>query len=171
MHKTILNKAQQIKLMVCDVDGVLTDGQIYYAPGIDSEIKAFNTQDGLGIKLLQQHNIHVALISGRGGDVAYKRKEELGIKFAYFKVQDKLSCLQELLQITNINAAEACFIGDDLPDLAAMQYVALGVAVANSVQLILEQADWVTQRCGGHGAVREVCDLILNAQNISPITL
>ncbi len=152
-----------IKLLILDVDGVMTDGTIGFTPD-GKEYKFFNTQDGLGIKRLQQHGIAVAIISGRSSDIVSYRAQELGIKHVFQGQQNKLAALQALQDQLNIEPRQIAHMGDDLPDLEIMKKVGLGIAVANAVDDVKAIADWHTTRSGGAGAVREACDLILKKQ-------
>jgi 3-deoxy-D-manno-octulosonate 8-phosphate phosphatase (KDO 8-P phosphatase) len=158
------NRAAKIRLAVFDVDGVLTDGTLTYDDrGV--EYKRFHTQDGLGLKLLQQAGVTVAVISARNSDVVTLRMRELGIRHVYQGSDDKLRVLRELLRSLRIDAAETAYTGDDLPDAPPMRMVGLAVAVQNAVAAVREYAHWITTRPGGHGAVREICDFILTSQN------
>jgi len=150
-------------LLALDVDGVLSDGRLYFqADGI--EIKAFHTQDGHGLKLLKRMGIHVALITGRDSPMVTRRAKALGIAHVYQGCEDKLSVLARLCQTLDIPLEQAAYCGDDLPDLAAIQRVGVGICVPNAPTYMQQHADWVTQRAGGHGAVREICDALLSAQ-------
>ncbi|EKE00709.1 MAG: hypothetical protein ACD_21C00285G0003 [uncultured bacterium] len=157
-------KPKNIKLLILDVDGVLTDGKLYISDtGIES--KSFHVQDGLGLKLLLDNAVDVAVISGRKSNATKKRLRDLGIKHAYYGVEDKtkpFNGLKKKLRIKNENIA--C-MGDDLPDLPIMQQVGFSIAVANAVSKIRKAANYITKNKGGDGAVREACDLILNSKN------
>lgn len=157
-------KARAVKLLVLDVDGVLTDGRLYYGHQ-GEELKAFYTPDGLGIKLLQKSGIDVAIITGRQSGIVAGRAAELGISQVVQGREDKLQALQELTRGTGLTAAELAYMGDDLPDLAALRYAGLGMTPANAQPLLSEHADWQSQRPGGSGAVREACEFILDAQD------
>ncbi|GAB4392443.1 MAG: HAD family hydrolase [Gammaproteobacteria bacterium] len=149
-----------IKLVCFDVDGVLTDGRIHLdAQG--NELKIFHTQDGLGIKRLLQHGVAVAIISGRTSAQTTQRMRQLGVEYVYQGHDDKLTVYQELLTTLNLSDEQVAHVGDDLPDLPLMQRAGLGIAVANAVDVVKQHADWVTQRAGGEGAAREVCEEIL----------
>ena len=153
----------EIKLLILDVDGVLTSGQVYLCD-CGHEIKGFNTQDGVGLQLLLANNIEIAVISGRKSPATKKRLQELNIKHVYLGVGDKITVFNQLkheLALANHNIA---YIGDDLPDLLVMQQVGFSIAVANAVDAIKDIADYITAKKGGDGAVREVCDFILNAK-------
>lgn len=159
----VIESAKKIKLLLLDVDGVLTDGHLYYGNS-GEEMKAFNIQDGLGIKLLQQGNVQVGIITGRVSALLQRRADELGINPVVQGREDKLTALNELLQDMDINLDEIAFIGDDLPDLAVIRRVGLGITPANGSSTLAQQAHWQTSRRGGDGAVREVAEMILGAQ-------
>ena len=159
----LLARAARIRLAVFDVDGTLTDGRLWY--GEDGrETKVFHVHDGLGLKLLQSHGVEVALITARISHPVALRAEELNIAHVYQGQRDKLACFRELLTALGLEAEQAAFIGDDLPDLPPMRQAGLAVAVANAHPWVAEQAHWRTAKSGGLGAAREVCDLILLAQ-------
>ncbi|MDG2115912.1 MAG: HAD-IIIA family hydrolase [Porticoccaceae bacterium] len=155
--------AKKIKLLLLDVDGVLTDGRLYYGNS-GEEMKAFNIQDGLGIKLLQKGGVQVGIITGRISKLLQRRADELGIDPLIQGREDKLTALNELLQNMRIEMDEIAFMGDDLPDLAVMRRVGLGITPANGSSTNAKQADWQTNNAGGQGAVREVAEMILDAQ-------
>ncbi len=161
---TLIEKAKKIQCVICDVDGVLTDGLIYI-DNTGNELKAFHIQDGMGLKLLMAIGIEVAVITTSRNAVIDHRMQQLGITH-YFKGQvDKRDAYQQLKARLNLPDDAFAYIGDDLPDLAIIRQVGLGVAVGNAVAQVKEFATWQTQSTGGRGAVRELCDLILNAQN------
>ena len=159
----VLKSAQKIKLLLLDVDGVLTDGRLYYGNS-GEELKAFDIQDGLGIKLLQSAGIKVGIITGRSSDLVKRRAKELSIDPVIQGREDKLTALNELLKDMNFNLEEIAFVGDDLPDLAVVHRVGLGITPANGNHILASQALWQTKKSGGNGAVREVAELILIAQ-------
>ena len=159
----LLTAAANIKLLLLDVDGVLTDGKLYYGNS-GEELKAFNIQDGLGIKLLQQAGIQVGIITGRVSALLQRRADELGISPVIQGREDKLTALEELLSSSTIKLNEIAFMGDDLPDLAVINRVGLGIAVANASSTLAAQAALQTNKSGGDGAVREVAELLLHAQ-------
>lgn len=161
--KEILAKAAQIKLLICDVDGVLSDGKVYFSNQGD-EIKNFNIKDGLGIKLLQKSGIAVAIITGRQSEIVAHRAKELGIQHVYQGHTDKIAAFSEIIQSLNLKPEQVAHIGDDLPDLALMQRAGLGICVADAYSFVQQHADWVTANKGGEGAVRDVADLLLVAQ-------
>lgn len=162
-QSTVIKAAQKIKLILLDVDGVLTDGRLYYGNN-GEELKAFDIQDGLGIKLLQKGGIEVGIITGRTSKLLTRRTEELGIELVVQGREDKLTALNEILEGRAIDLEEIAFVGDDLPDLAVIRRVGLGITPANGNHIVASQALWQTKKGGGQGAVREVAELILNAQ-------
>jgi 3-deoxy-D-manno-octulosonate 8-phosphate phosphatase (KDO 8-P phosphatase) len=157
------NKCKNIKLMLFDVDGVLTDGGIIYN-GDGNEIKVFNVRDGLGIRLLMKAGIQVGIVTGRSSDALRHRCQNLGITLVYEGVRDKGALLNEIVEITGFHSEEIAFMGDDLPDLPIMRKAGLSIAVADAHEKVIEQADMVTHLKGGAGAVREVCEKILKSQ-------
>lgn len=160
----LLEKAKKIRCVICDIDGVLTDGLIYI-DNQGNELKAFNIQDGLGLKLLMAAGIEVAVITTSRNAVIDHRMQQLGIQHYYKGQVDKQNAYQQLKAKLALNDEAFAYIGDDLPDIAIIRQVGLGIAVANAVNQVKEFATWHTQQHGGRGAVREVCDFILNAQN------
>ncbi len=163
--KAVIEKAKQIKCVICDIDGVLTNGLIY----IDNqanELKAFHIQDGMGLKLLMSAGIEVAIITGSANAVIEHRMKQLDIKH-YFKGQiRKQIAYQELKTRLGLTDEQFAYIGDDLPDLVVMKQVGLSIAVSNAVKQVKAVADWQTELPGGQGGVREACDLILEAQGM-----
>ncbi len=159
----LIKKAAQVKLLVLDVDGILSNGQIIYdANGV--ETKAFSVQDGVGIKSLARYGILTAIITGRSSPMVDKRAQEIGIDYVVQGRDDKLIALNELLasiKDLNISAADCAYMGDDLPDIKALQTVGFAATVPNAHSEVINRCDMVTTRAGGYGAVREVCDLIL----------
>lgn len=164
MNSTIIEKAANIKLLVLDVDGVLTDGKIYITDD-GSEYKGFNSRDGIGIKLLMKFGIEIAIISGRESLSVNRRMELLGVTHIHQNIQDKLQKLKELQDKLNLNPEQIAYIGDDVPDLPPMQYVGIGIAVADADAFVKQHADLVTALPGGKGAVREVSEFILSSQD------
>tara|TARA_A100001388_G_scaffold274886_1_gene259339 strand:+ start:3177 stop:3725 length:549 start_codon:yes stop_codon:yes gene_type:complete len=161
----INNKLSFIKLLVLDVDGVLTDGLIY----IDTqgnETKRFNVKDGLGIKLLQEAGIKIALISGGKSESAIHRAKMLNIKYYYFEVKNKLEVLEDLKNILRIKDSEVLFVGDDLNDLAVKSSVGIFAVPNDGVKAVRDNADLILSKGGGKGAIRELSELILR-NNIS----
>jgi 3-deoxy-D-manno-octulosonate 8-phosphate phosphatase (KDO 8-P phosphatase) len=162
-QQEIFARARQVKLLALDVDGVMTDGRLYYGNN-GEELKAFSTLDGQGIKLLQQSGVAVALITARESELVNRRAVNLGIAYLQQNCANKLAALTALLQQLGLDFSQAAYVGDDLPDLACIRRVALGVAVPDAHAAVREQAFCVTMHKGGNGAVREVCDWILKAQ-------
>lgn len=160
----LISKAAGIRLLALDVDGVLTDGRLYFTAQGD-EMKAFNILDGHGIKQLQRAGVDVAIITGRNSPLTARRARDLGIKHLQQGREDKETALRELLQELNLPAEQSAYMGDDLPDLGAIMHAGLGLSVPNGHWYVREQADYTTETAGGEGAVREICDLILQAQN------
>ena len=155
------------RLVAFDVDGVFTDGRFYLSDdGIES--KAFNTQDGYGVRRLLAAGIDVAVISGRASMAVEKRMSELGIQHVMLGCRDKLGALQQLTSALGITASQAVYAGDDLPDLAVLSKVGYSIAVANAVRDVRDACDYTTAASGGYGAVREICELVLSAKAGSP---
>ena len=159
----VRERAAKIRLAVFDVDGTLTNGQIWIGAG-GRVMSAFHVLDGMGLKLLQKYGVEVALISARPGKVVALRARELEIKHTYVGVKDKLKCLDAVGAQLGIPREEIAYMGDDLNDLRTIEAVGLGVTPADAHPWIRERAHWRTRHNGGCGAAREVCDLILAAQ-------
>ena len=157
-----LAKARGIKLLALDVDGVLTDGKLYFGD-TGEQLKSFSILDGLGVKLLADYGIQTAIITGRSSAIVAKRAAELNIAHVIQGREDKLRALEELLAQVNVPDTQAAYIGDDLPDLAAIKRCGFGAAVANAYPELKKHADWVCHNSGGCGAVREVADILLQA--------
>ena len=164
-NQDIIEKAKLIKLMVFDVDGVFTDGSLYYHDS-GQETKAFNTQDGHGVKMLHQQGIETAIITGRTSNIVVNRAQNLGISRLLQGREDKLVAMKEILREMNLTPDQVAYAGDDLPDLPAICYAGLGIAVANAHNFVALHADWQTSTPGGQGAVREICDFILDAKGL-----
>jgi 3-deoxy-D-manno-octulosonate 8-phosphate phosphatase (KDO 8-P phosphatase) len=154
---------QRIRALVLDVDGVLTDGGMYYGPGGEG-LKRFNVKDGMGLALVLQAGIAVALISGENSEILRRRAEKLKIADIFVGVEDKLKTLEGFLASRKIAPVETAYVGDDVNDLPPMGKVGLPVAVADAVPEVRKAAKWVTSRRGGDAAVREVCDAILSVR-------
>jgi 3-deoxy-D-manno-octulosonate 8-phosphate phosphatase (KDO 8-P phosphatase) len=164
MSEDARQRAAKIRLAVFDVDGVLTDGKLTFdARGL--EYKSFHVHDGLGLKLLQQAGIAVAVISARNSDIVALRMRELGIKHVYQGSDNKLRVLRDLLQTLNVDKMQTAYTGDDLPDVPPMRLAGLAIAVQNAAAAVKQYAHWITEKPGGSGAAREVCDYILSAQD------
>lgn len=161
----IRDKASQIALLGLDVDGVLSDGKIVFSAQGD-ELKAFCTLDGHGIKLLQQNGITVAIITGRNSPLVAKRARDLGVEHLIQGREDKRVALDSVRSELSLDWSQCAYMGDDLPDLAAMNACALGFSVPNGHPFVRNHADYCSNARGGEGAVREVCDLILDAKGL-----
>ncbi len=158
-----LDRAANIRLLVCDVDGVFSDGRIYLG-NQGEELKAFHTRDGFGIKALQGTGVQVAVITGRRSEIVQNRMSALGVAHIYQGVEDKVSAYEELKAALDLQDEQCAYIGDDLVDAPVMELTGLSVAVNDAHPLLLRQAHLVTGTRGGFGAVRELCDLIMEAQ-------
>ncbi|WP_321785551.1 HAD family hydrolase [Paraburkholderia sp. J94] len=156
-------RAARVRLMIFDVDGVLTDGGLLFT-GAGDTMKGFNSLDGHGAKLLREAGIDTAIITGRKSEIVAVRAKELRITHLYQGVEDKRVAFKQLLAETGLTAEQCGYMGDDWPDLAVMLQAGFSAAPANAHTDVLARAHWVTDKTGGHGAVREVTDLILRAQ-------
>jgi 3-deoxy-D-manno-octulosonate 8-phosphate phosphatase (KDO 8-P phosphatase) len=166
-NSTLNARAKKVRVLLMDVDGVLTDGRIWLLSrrdGTASEIKGFSAYDGAGLKLARAAGLRTGLITGRESSAVTQRAKECEIEFVYQHRATKLDALEEILQTTGANATEVAYVGDDLPDLPVLQRVGLAVAVANAVPEVKRAAHFVTSRSGGEGAVREAIELIVKAQ-------
>jgi 3-deoxy-D-manno-octulosonate 8-phosphate phosphatase (KDO 8-P phosphatase) len=150
-----------IRLLVMDVDGVMTDGKITYTSD-GQELKSFNIKDGLGIKRAQAMGIETAIITGRTSPMVERRALELGIAHLVQGREDKLAALSDLLDQINLSLDQVAYIGDDLPDLTAIETVKLGACPADAATEVKSKANWVSTREGGDGCVRELCDLLVS---------
>lgn len=164
---TLHARAKQIRVLLMDVDGVLTDGHIWLLSrrdGTASEIKGFSAYDGAGLKLARAAGLRTGLITGRESSAVTQRARECEIEFVYQHQATKLGALEEIIRATGASANEVAYVGDDLPDLPILQRVGLAVAVANAVPEVKRAAHFVTRSSGGEGAVREAIELIVKAQ-------
>ena len=159
----VVELAKQLKLLILDVDGVLTDGKLYF-DNDGNEYKSFHARDGHGIKLLQQTGGRVAVISGRRSNSVALRMRSLGVEHVYQGHENKISAFYEILEKMTIETEKTAYIGDDLLDLPLLKRVGLGIAVQDANFIVKQHAHWCTELAGGCGAVREVCDLIMQAQ-------
>jgi 3-deoxy-D-manno-octulosonate 8-phosphate phosphatase (KDO 8-P phosphatase) len=158
-----IDKARRVKLLVLDVDGVLTDGRMLYADA-SREGVFFNVHDGTGIKYLHRSGIQTAIISGRDIEAVRTRAADLGIQIVLQGAKVKAEAYEQLIAQTGLQDSEIAYVGDDLPDIPVMRRVGLAVAVPNAVPEVVERADIVTTARGGDGAVREIAEFILKAQ-------
>jgi len=153
----------KIQLIIFDVDGVLTDGGLYFTED-GAEFKRFNSLDGHGIKMLKDNGVEIAVITARDSKTVAYRMKNLGIAHFYQGQSDKVVAFSDLLQKLNLSADEVAYVGDDVIDLPVMTKVGFAIAVANAHDTVKQYANLITEKSGGHGAVREVCDFILKAQ-------
>lgn len=160
MTPKLQKKAEKIELFITDVDGVLTDGRIVLGNN-GEEFKFFHVQDGMGLKLAQEAGIEVAIITGRESKLVQQRADELAIEEVHQNIKDKIKVFNSLLEKQGITAEEAAYIGDDINDLPILEQVGLALTVANGVDKVKEEADYVTDKEGGRGGVREAVELIL----------
>ena len=160
---SVLERAQRIRLLVLDVDGVLTDGRLYLS-ATGEELKVFHVRDGSGLVAVQRAGVTVAIISGRDSAAVTRRAAELGIRHVLQGIGDKGEALERLLGELGITREETACVGDDTPDAPMLRRAGLAISVADSHPALLACAHWVTKSNGGQGAVREVCDLLLSAR-------
>ncbi len=159
----VQQRAAQVRLVVFDVDGVLTDGRLYYTDD-GLELKAFHSRDGHGMKLLMNSGVELAIITARTSPTVTRRMESLGIRHVYQGRLEKLPAFEELIQELGLTPEQAAYVGDDIVDLPVMTRVGLAVAVADAHPLVKRHAHWQTTHPGGRGAARDVCELIMEAQ-------
>ncbi|HLQ84852.1 MAG TPA: HAD hydrolase family protein [Salinisphaeraceae bacterium] len=160
----IRQRAARIRVMIFDVDGVMTDGKLYLG-AYDAEIKAVHVHDGLGLKRLQAAGITAAAISGRPSAAIAARLRDLGVEYLYFDSRDKELDFEALLAELGLTPEQAGCMGDDLPDLPIMRRAGLALAVPNAVADVRAAAHWISTAAGGEGAVREACELLIAAHN------
>lgn len=163
LSDSIRQKAEAVKLVVFDVDGVLTDGTLVYSAD-GEQVKHFNVKDGVGMKLFGEFDIATAIISAKSSAPLTRRAQDLGIQNFFPGIKDKWSCLSELLNELNIQASEVCYVGDDVIDLKVMMRVGLAIAPQDAFWLVKENADIVTDAPGGKGVAREVADIVLSSR-------
>lgn len=159
----ILDKAKEIKLVIFDVDGVLTDGSLFLGDA-GEEYKAFNSRDGHGMKMLQSTGIQIGIITGRTSDVVRHRMQSLGVQHVYQGKLDKRPAFEELCQLTGISPEQVAYVGDDVVDLPILVRAGLAIGVQDAHPLVKQHSHWLTPSNGGRGAARDVCELILHAQ-------
>lgn len=163
VDSAVFETAKNISLLICDVDGVFSDGRIYMG-NQGEELKTFHTRDGYGIKSLMNAGVEIAIITGRRSAIVENRMAALGIKHVYQGQDDKLTAYKDIKTKLNIAPQNTAYIGDDLIDWPVMEHVGLSVCVADGHPLLAKRAQFTTRINGGYGAVREVCDLILAAK-------
>jgi 3-deoxy-D-manno-octulosonate 8-phosphate phosphatase (KDO 8-P phosphatase) len=161
----LVERAARIRMLVLDVDGVLTDGRLYF-DNSGNELKAFCTRDGLGLRALQTQSIEIAFITGRQSRIVEQRAAQLGVSHVHQGRTDKLNAYHEVLAETGFEDRQVCYAGDDWIDIPVLDRVGLAVTVADADPVVKKRVHWVTPRAGGQGAVREICDLILAAQGL-----
>lgn len=159
----VFERARRVRLAIFDVDGVLTDGRLYFTDS-GEELKAFNTLDGHGMKMLKTSGVELAIISGRTARCVQLRAQNLGISLLYQGAQDKLAVFQELVATLKLDPAATAYMGDDLADLPVMRRCGLALCVPESPALVKQHAHYVTHCPGGRGAVREICEMLMLAQ-------
>ena len=159
----IIEKARQIKLVIFDVDGVLTDGSLFLGDD-GQEYKAFHSKDGHGMRMLQDSGVAIAILTGRVSNVVKHRMTDLGIELVMQGHREKLPAYEELLRTTGLAHAQIAYVGDDVVDLPVMTRVGLAIGVQDAHHLVKRHAHWLTASPGGRGAAREVCELIMEAQ-------
>ena len=163
--RACLPKAKEVKLLLLDVDGILTDGTIIYTHE-GNEIKAFHTRDGLGIRLLQEAGVEVGLITARESEAVTRRAQDLDMKYVFQKTRNKLAVYEQLTKELGLQALEVGYMGDDWLDLPLLTRVGFSATVADAVPEVKKIVHYTTKRKGGRGAVREICDLILEAKDM-----
>lgn len=157
-------KAEGIKLLILDVDGILTTGALYYLND-GTEMRGFHIHDGLGIQLLQKTGVTVAVISGKKSEAVARRLAELNIEHAFLGHDEKIPAYEELKAKLGLTDDQIAYMGDDLPDLPLLRRAGLAISVPNAVEIIQQHADYITKNKGGKGAVREACEFIMKSKN------
>ena len=158
-------RAKEVRLLIVDIDGVLTDGGLHF-DNRGEEYKTFNSLDGHGIRMLLECGVEVAVITGRQSRIVNHRMGDLGVEHIYQGNRDKRPAFEKLLRDTSLGASQVAYVGDDLPDLPIMRRVGFAIAVQNAHAFVKQHCHLVTSASGGHGAVREVSDFILHAQGL-----
>jgi len=165
IEAAVLARARQIKLLLLDVDGVLTDGTLIFSHQ-GEESKGFNTQDGFGIRLLQEAGLEVGVITARKSEAVTKRGQNLKMRYVYQGESNKLKAYDDIVKTSGLKPFEIAYMGDDWLDLILLKRVGLAAAPANAVAEVKDISHYVTEKSGGNGAVRELCDLILNSKGL-----
>ncbi|MGA2525868.1 MAG: HAD-IIIA family hydrolase [Smithellaceae bacterium] len=163
MKKNIKEKLKDIKLLILDVDGVMTDGRIIMDDD-GREMKNFDVRDGHGLKIIQRYGVKVALLTGRESEVVQHRARDLEIKEVYQGALNKKDVFEKILLKHNLPATAVAFLGDDIVDIPVLRRVGFSAAVADALDVVKKSVDYITNNRGGHGAVREICEMILQAQ-------
>jgi 3-deoxy-D-manno-octulosonate 8-phosphate phosphatase (KDO 8-P phosphatase) len=165
--KTLAGKLKAVRLLILDVDGVLTDGKLVYnSDGI--ELKFFDVKDGYGLVRLKQAGVKLGIITAKTSAIVETRARDLGIDKLYQNVKDKLTAYEDIRKTYGLLDAEIAYIGDDVPDLGVLRKAGVPIAVHDAVEAVRKTAVYTTRRCGGNGAVREVAELILEAKGLPP---
>ena len=161
----IIEKAKNIKLVIFDIDGVMTDGSLFF-DNQGEEYKAFNSLDGHGLRMLQECGVRAAVITGRQSKLVQHRMHDLGINLLYQGYRDKTPAFEMLMKEVNLQKYEITYVGDDVVDLPIMSQLDFAIAVQNAHPFVKQHAHWITERSGGRGAVRDVCEFILEAKGL-----
>lgn len=160
-----MSKAKHVRLLLLDVDGVMTDGRLFYSHD-GKESKMFNTQDGFGLRLILESDIQTGIITARRSEVVAKRAEELQMSYVYQGARSKLDAYKDIMKQSGLKPFEICYMGDDWLDLVLLKRVGFSAAPANAVPEVKEIAHYLTNKTGGHGAVREVCNFLLESRDL-----
>jgi len=161
----IIEKTKNIELVILDIDGVMTDGSLFFDNNGD-EYKAFNSLDGHGLRMLQECGVKVAVITGRKSELVKHRMNDLGVTMLYQGYRDKIPAFEALLEEVDLDKEQITYVGDDVVDLPIMSQLGFAIAVQNAHPFVKQHAHWITDKNGGQGAVREVCELILEAKGL-----
>ncbi len=163
--QSIIKKARNIALVIFDIDGVMTDGSLYFGDD-GQEYKAFNSLDGHGLRMLQECGVKVAVITGRKSNVVKYRMKDLGVTLLFQGYRDKKPAFEAILKEVNLPHSQIAYVGDDVVDLPVMSQLNFSITVQNAHPFVKKHAHWITERSGGHGAVRDVCEFILEAKGL-----
>lgn len=169
MKASLIKKMKNIKIFLMDVDGVLTDGKMYYftdTNGVEHEFKAFNSQDGIGLIVLNKFSIKTGIITGRECESVYQRAKLLRMNFVYQGFLTKIWAVDEILKKTGYKYSDVCYMGDDLPDIPVLKKVGFSCCPKNSISDVKKVCDYVSRENGGNGAVREICELIIESKGL-----
>ncbi len=161
----IIEQAKKIELVIFDIDGVMTDGSLFFGDD-GQEYKAFNSLDGHGLRMLQECGVRVAVITGRQSEVVKHRMSDLGVTLLYQGYRDKRPAFEALRKEVNLSLEQITYVGDDVVDLPIMSQLPFSIAVENAHPFVKQHAQWITQRSGGRGAARDVCEFLLDAKGL-----
>ena len=167
MNPTLADRARKVRLVAMDVDGVLTDAGMYYTEAGD-ELKKFNTRDGMGVALVREAGLTTAILTGESTRLVERRGAKMRIDHVFIGITDKLTCMRDLLQQLDLTLEQVAYIGDDVNDFELLRHVGLAAAVRDASRLPKSVAHIITKAKGGEGAVRELCEIILEAQQDDP---